>query len=137
MINQNELKMIYLIMFYKFSKLYNIRKPFVAYKQFLYNMSQSSDDSDDSSSDTNNSSESVNKIDCLLAKYYIAMGRNDYFNNDAVGKFKLFCDEEGKSDVIDDLKKGEYTYDIYYDEIDHEFPTLICTTVLNISNIIN
>eukprot|EP01084_Bolivina_argentea_P106739 190943_1 len=113
MINQNELKMIYLIMFYKFSKLYNIRKPFVAYKQFLYNMSQSSDDSDDSSSDTNNSSdsnydsssntESVNKIDCLLAKYYIAMGRNDYFNNDAVGKFKLFCDEEGKSDVIDDL----------------------------------
>eukprot|EP01084_Bolivina_argentea_P106735 190937_1 len=46
---------------------------------------------------------SVNKIDCLLAQYYIAMGRNDYFDNDGIGKFKLFCGHE-ESNVIDNIE---------------------------------
>eukprot|EP01084_Bolivina_argentea_P220695 373981_1 len=93
-------------------------------------------------------SDCVDKIDCLLAKYYIAMGRNNYFNNDGIGKFKLFCDENGEADVIDVLNPeeeqsnydsdGSMTYDSDYSmnwilisramtaacfaDIDHEFP---------------
>eukprot|EP01084_Bolivina_argentea_P106737 190939_1 len=65
---------------------------------------------------------SVNKIDCLLAQYYIAMGRNDYFDNDCIGKFRLFCDEEGESDVINKLlnKKDEKQSDFDLDEIEDE-----------------
>eukprot|EP01084_Bolivina_argentea_P106738 190941_1 len=77
---------------------------------------------------------SVNKIDCLLAQYYIAMGRNDYFDNDCIGKFRLFCDEEGESDVINKLlNKKDYDSDesdesdewltfINWLDIDDQFP---------------
>eukprot|EP01084_Bolivina_argentea_P220697 373984_1 len=78
----------------------------------------------------------MNKIDCLLAKYYIAMGRNDYFNNDKIGKFESFCDKHGGPDsVINEISKHEESdyesdesqswlkFDVNFLNIDHEFPT--------------
>eukprot|EP01084_Bolivina_argentea_P220694 373978_1 len=60
-------------------------------------------------------SDSVKEIlDCLLAKYYIAMGRNDYFDNDGNGKFKLYCGEELFEEVLNDPNFFEVDYSPEY-----------------------
>eukprot|EP01084_Bolivina_argentea_P038050 70364_1 len=44
--------------------------------------------------------ETLDKIDVLLSKYYTVTGRNDYFVN-GIGKFKMFC--KNNSDYIDQI----------------------------------
>eukprot|EP01084_Bolivina_argentea_P106736 190938_1 len=69
---------------------------------------------------------SVNKIDCLLAQYYISMGRNDYFDNDGIGKFKLFCDQNEEFNIIEELNYDSDESDDWvlfeFIDIDDQFP---------------
>eukprot|EP01084_Bolivina_argentea_P297123 511811_1 len=88
----------------------------------------------------------LDKIDILLGKYYIVMGRNDYFI-DGVGKFKRFANHDSQIDGInktlnvhieyDESVENEFEYDsehiwltfepaeeIKFVEIDNEFPCI-------------
>eukprot|EP01084_Bolivina_argentea_P113619 202466_1 len=64
----------------------------------------------------------VDKIDINLGKYYTKLGRKDYFNNDGIGKFKLFADESGFDDegIEDELAQKYDECTIL--EFDEQFP---------------
>eukprot|EP01083_Nonionella_stella_P312888 1120845_1 len=61
----------------------------------------------------------AHKIDNALEKYYIAMGRTDYKNEDGTGKFYRWAEENelGDEDIEEDLN-ADYDYpddSIFYD----------------------
>eukprot|EP01084_Bolivina_argentea_P082990 150257_1 len=49
---------------------------------------------------------SIKKIDAGLASYYKTHGRDDYFNDDNIGKFEASCEENGfgEEDIADELE---------------------------------
>eukprot|EP01084_Bolivina_argentea_P082987 150248_1 len=49
---------------------------------------------------------SIQKIDAGLASYYKTHGRDDYFNDDNIGKFEASCEENGfgEEDIADELE---------------------------------
>eukprot|EP01084_Bolivina_argentea_P005132 9699_1 len=62
------------------------------------------------------------KIDKGLKIYYKRLGRNDYKNNEDVGKFLEYCNENGLEEVdIDDELNGD-PLDCIYLEFDEDFP---------------
>ena len=47
------------------------------------------------------------RIDSALAFYYEACGRNDYYDEDGVGKFAVYCEEWGPLfEIFNDLKQA-------------------------------
>eukprot|EP01084_Bolivina_argentea_P297124 511812_1 len=61
----------------------------------------------------------LDKIDILLGKYYIVMGRNDYFI-DGVGKFKRFANHDSQIDGINKTLNVHIEYGNDYDSEDSE-----------------
>eukprot|EP01083_Nonionella_stella_P177118 621644_1 len=61
----------------------------------------------------------AHKIDDALEKYYIAMGRTDYKNEDGTGKFYEWMEENGYDDEDIEEQLNE-DYDLDYD--DPDFP---------------
>eukprot|EP01084_Bolivina_argentea_P086261 155915_1 len=57
--------------------------------------------------------ETIEQMDQMLGQCHVLMGRNDYFNEYGVGKFKAFCiDEEFDTDIIpEELNTVKQEYD--------------------------
>eukprot|EP01083_Nonionella_stella_P060185 157301_1 len=63
----------------------------------------------------------LTQIDEGLSRYYASLGRNDYFNDEGIGKFTEFCELHGFEDdgVEDELEEME---GCLYLGFDNDFP---------------
>lgn len=41
----------------------------------------------------------IQEIDQLLGQYYISKNRTDYFDEDGIGKFRSFCNDNEITDI--------------------------------------
>ena len=63
------------------------------------------------------------RIDTALNLYYRALGHFDYYNEDGIGKFMEFCEENGlDEDDIEDELEEEPTQCVYVDLDEDGFP---------------
>ncbi len=62
----------------------------------------------------------ITQIDILLGAYYKLMNRRDYFDDDGIGKFAAFCDDNGfdDDDVCEELEEEECTLEDFADDDD-------------------
>ena len=64
----------------------------------------------------------IDQVDRALARYYFKQDRNDYFDENGVGIFKLFCEENGfDADVIEEELDNDPSECMLID-VDEEFP---------------
>eukprot|EP01083_Nonionella_stella_P141130 434246_1 len=72
----------------------------------------------------------IQRVDDALCQYYKDLGRNDYFDESGMGKFRKCLDKTGakESDVTDAFgENANSSNHSFFENIDHAFPLLLST----------